>query len=300
MPKKRVILDATTLTKLQICDEYFNLSTNHNLILLGSKGKGLEGGSMMHEMLATYYKGQMNSLSRDDRFSSAISTGQLFITGCEVCIDPLQKCTVHTDHPFTGLETLTIEEAHDILANFQQYHEFWRNDSWTTINVEHVKGKVIYEDDELSLLWKAKIDWEVDNLEGFFSVDHKTASRREKTLETNNQFIGQAVVTEQGKVFVNKISTARSLKPEDKFERIALNYTKERMVEWISECAMWAYELIALSENGIYKHRYNACAGKYGPCVYNMVCNGQPNDRERIIREKYRVNDKVWDVTNEE
>ncbi len=306
---KRVILDATTLTKLQICDEYFNLSTNLNLIPLSGKGKGLELGSMMHEMLATFYRLQRDGKSYDERTSSAVITGQTFITGCEICIAHvsslkeqviLPKCTVHTDHPFTGLETASIEEAHDCILNFHQYCERWKNDSWTTINVEHVKGKVIYEDDELSLLWKAKIDWEVDNLEGFFSVDHKTMSRREDTLSLNNQFIGQSIVTEQTKVFINKIGTQKSLKPEEKFERVAINYTKERIAEWINECAQWAYELIALQESGVFKHRFTSCDRKYGHCLFKKVCSGQPTDRERLIMEQFKVNDKVWDVTNED
>lgn len=297
---KRVILDATTLTAFQLCEEYYNLRHNHNLIPIGGKGRGLEGGSMMHEMLATYYRTQMAGLHRDDRIASAISTGQTFITGCEHCINPDVKCIIHTDHPFTGLESLTIEEAHDVLGNFQQYVERWKNDSWTTVNVEYVKGKVIYEDDELSLLWKAKIDWEVDNLEGIFSVDHKTFSRRERTLNTDNQFIGQSIVTEQTKVFVNKIGTQKTVKPEEKFERITLNYTKNRMAEWINECASYAYDLLAIHESGSYRHRFKMCSGKYGPCRYNEVCEGEPSDRQRILLEKYKIADKVWDVTNDE
>jgi hypothetical protein len=296
---KRVILDATTLTKLQVCDEYYNLTTNLNLIPIGGKGRGLEGGSLMHEMLATYYR-LHNTFNLQDRLQAAVLTGQTFITGCEVCISGT-KCPIHTDHPFTGLESLTVEEAHDVIANFHQYHERWKNDSWSTVSVEHVKGKVIYEDDELSLLWKAKIDWEVDNLEGIFSVDHKTASRRENTLSLHNQFIGQSILTEQNKVFINKIGTQKSLKAEEKFERVAVNYTKSRQVEWINEAAGWAYDLISLVESGVYKHRMSSCqSSKYGPCRFHEVCEAEPNDRVRIINEKFKVNDKPWDVLNDD
>lgn len=298
MSKKRVILDATTLTAFQVCEEYLNLRHNHNLIPLSGPGRGIELGSMMHEMLRVYYGLSKEGKNRDERIGNAIATGQVFITGCEICLDDKQKCTIHTDHAFKGLVSATIEEAHENIQNFRDYTERWKNDSWTTINVEHVKGKVIYEDDELSLLWKAKIDWEVDNLEGIFSVDHKTASRREETISLNNQFIGQAIVTEQTKVFINKIGTQKSLKPEEKFERVALNYTKERIAEWINECASYAYDFIAMQESEIFRHKLTSCDRKYGKCIFRKVCEGQPTDRERLILEQFKVADKIWDVVN--
>ena len=289
----RIIMDSQVLTTLQICEVMLDLRFNHNLVPISGMGRPIEMGSMMHRMLEPYYLAKRKGKNRNDAAAIAIQYGNLVITGCEACIK--KECKEHKD-PYMGLQATSPEESHYVMDTFLQYHEFWKNDSWTTLNVETVKGKVIYEDDELSLMWKAKIDWEVDNLEGIFSVDHKTMSRREDTLSLNNQFIGQCVVTNQTKMFENKIGWQKTLKPNEKFERVALNYSKERIAEWIIETASYAYDLAALQEGKRYRHKFTSCSRKYGPCIFRKVCEGQPVDRERLLKEQFKVAERVWDV----
>lgn len=291
-------MDSQILSALQKCEEFLNLRFNHNLKPIGGENKGIQKGALMHIMLQHYYLSKRDGKGIDDAATEALRVGKLAIEGCQYCIAGM-KCTDHKEE-LKGFDGLEIEDALETIETFKQYHEFWRNDSWTTINVEHVKGKVIYEDDTLSLLWKAKIDWEVDTLEGMFSVDHKTASRRENTIDLNNQFKGQCIVTEQSKMFINKIGFQKTLKPNEKFERIAIPYTKEILSEWVIECASYAYDLMELHETGRYRHRQASCKNTFGACIFAPVCSGQPTDRERIIREKFKMADKVWDVNNDE
>lgn len=297
-PKRvRVVLDATTYNAFRLCEEFLNLRHNHSLVPLGGMGPNIEKGLMMHHMLETFYKAKKVGDNRDVRVQKAMQTGQLFITGCENCI--ALNCREHKDNPYRGLQNVNIDEAHNVQKTFLQYEEHWKNDSWTTLETEHVKGAVIYEDEGISVLWKAKIDWLIDNDEGIFSVDHKTTSRREEISSLDNQFIGQCVVTKQIKMYRNIIGYQTSLKPSEKFGREPVIYTKQRIAEWIMEVASYSYDLAALQESGRYRHNFTACKRKYGDCIFRKVCEGNPNDRQRLIEEQFKVAEKKWDISND-
>lgn len=292
----RVVLDATMFNSFQSCEEHFNLRFNHNLIPLSGMGRAIEMGGMMHDILEAYYKAKKNGDNRADSFAKGIAVGNQIIRSCEFCVKKV--CTIHKDNKFAGLINTDIDEAHQVMATFEQYHEFWKNDSWTTLEVEYVRGKVIYEDDEISVLWKAKIDWEIDNLEGIFSTDHKTMSKREDVLDLDNQFIGQTVVTGQTKMFRNVVGFQKSLKPNEKFFREAVNYSRERQAEWIMEVASYAYDLIAVQESKRFRHKFTSCRRRHN-CIFRKVCQGQPTDRNRLINEQFKVSDREWDVGND-
>lgn len=294
--KIRVVMDSQLMTGVQVCEEYYNLRFNHNLVPLTGMGRPIEMGRLMHHMMEAFYLGRKDHKSRQDCIQAGMAAAELYIKGCADCVT--ETCKVHIKDAFCGLESITLEQAQEVINTFLQYQERWKNDSWATIAVEHVLGKVIYEDDDISLLWKAKIDWLADNNEGIYSVDHKTMSRREETLTLNNQFIGQCVLTDQTRMFINKIGFQTSLKPEEKFERPAINYTRDRMAEWVMEAASYAYDLAMLHETGRYRHKFTSCSRKYGDCLYRKVCEGQPNDRERLIRDQFRTA-KKWDVVND-
>jgi len=290
-------MDSQILTAVQLCEEFLNLKHNHNLVPLSGPGKAIEKGLMLHEMLQPYYLAKKVGKKRDDAAQAALLAGQVFMTGCEFCI--AGKCDFHKERPVLGLRNCEPDEGHEVINTFLQYHEFWKNDSWTTIDVEKVKGKVIYEDEEISLLWKAKIDWLVDNEEGIFSTDHKTMGRREEKLSLNNQFIGQCVVTDQTKMFENIIGFQKSLKPEEKFLRVPYNFSKERIAEWIIETAGYAYDLVNVQERGVFRHKFISCRRRYGDCIFRKVCEGEPSDRERLLQSQFMVG-KPWDIGQED
>src|SRR5207247_7842048 len=72
-----------------------------------------------------------------------------------------------------------------VLNTCEQYAEFYRNDHWVPIEVDTVKGEVLYEDSEVRIIWKAQIDLVMDTNQGIFPVDHKTMKARRDTLTLN-------------------------------------------------------------------------------------------------------------------
>ena len=92
----------------------------------------------------------------------------------------------------------------------------------------------------------------------------------------------------------------KTLKPEEKFERIALSYSDRRKAEWINEVASYAYDLIEAQKNARYRHRFTSCQRAYGPCIFRRVCEGEPNDRARLLAKEFKVAERPWDVNNED
>src|SRR5579864_3562911 len=110
-----------------------------------------------------------------------------------------------------------------------EYFDYWRSDNFTIISAEDVKGEIIYEDSEIRILWKAKFDRIIDGAHGFISMDHKTMKQRRDTMSLNNQFIGQCRLLRARQVMIDKIGFQKSLKPSEKFERVLVNYSMDRI-----------------------------------------------------------------------
>jgi len=292
----RVVMDSQLRSALEKCPEYMNLRFNHNLVPLKGNNQGLEKGTMMHRMLENYYIARRDAKPLGEQISIALETGNLYIKGCSLCVAKI--CQVHKD-PYLGLESITIEDAQWVLETMVQYHERWKNDFWTPVEIEYVKGEVIYEDDNISLMWKAKIDTLMDTMEAVVSMDHKTESRAFPIIDLNNQFMGQAILTNQNKMVVNRIGFQTTSKPEEKFKREVKSYSDARKAEWIAESARYAYEYIDIVKNESYYHRWHSCKGTFGPCIFHNVCSGEPNDRARLLMENFKPADRIWDINNE-
>jgi hypothetical protein len=85
--KKNVIMDATTLSSLMSCARFFDIRMNHRLVSSRGRSNSLEVGSLIHKVLETYYKHQINGFPRVTSIGQALVEGQLFITGCPHCAD---------------------------------------------------------------------------------------------------------------------------------------------------------------------------------------------------------------------
>ena len=293
--KKNVVMDATVMTSLMSCERLTEFQFIHNLVPITGKGNSLEIGSLMHKMLETYYKTIRDGFPKTLAVSNAIASGDDYIVHGDDGQGLKNTPTDNTTHKNGSLNEIGYRYAKD---TFLQYCEFRKDDSWIPLEVEKVKGEVIYEDDDIRLLWKAKFDLVVDTNNGIFSVDHKTMKQKRDTISLNNQFMGQCVLQKTRNVIINKIGFQKSLKPEEKFTRLVIPYSASRLAEWIELAGYYAKYLISLQENNYFPPRFGHC-DKYFGCRFKDICESDVNLRTEMIRSKF-VKGDAWEIHDED
>jgi len=313
--KKNVILDATILTALMSCPRLGDFRYNHHFQSINGKSNSLECGSIVHIFLEYYNRGIIHGVKREQAIQLGFAAAETYIRGCTNCTDfvpspeiPKPVCG-HKPNEFPGVRNTPRDNETSphkrtgwqyVLDTCQQYMDFYRNDHWVPLEVEIVKGEVLYEDDEIRIMWKAKLDLVADTNQGIFPVDHKTMSQRRDTCSMNNQFMGQCLIQKTHRVMINKIGFQASLKPEEKFLRPPVNYSTARLMEWQTETLPYYAKLLLMyAETGHFPPNFGHCEGKYGNCAFLKVCEGDPDDRERIIKELFVVGPE-WNPTNDE
>lgn len=306
-PKKNVIFDATTLTSLMGCGRYTDLRFNYRFIAQKGKSNSLEVGTLIHKVLEVYYKHMINGFPRATAIGNALTAGQLYITGCVHCADATNKTPVckHEPGEYPGLtNTPEMNEKWTVgwrfsLDTCQQYFDFYKNDSFIPLAAEVVKGEVLYEDDEIRVLWKAKMDLILDtNQIGIVSMDHKTFKQRRDKTSLSNQFTGQCLLLKSRNVIKNNIGLQTTLKIDERLTREVISYSADRLLEWQSEILpYWAYKYVQFSESGYWPPDYAHCDTMFGPCMFKGVCEADRNMREEVLRNDFMVG-PVWDPTN--
>lgn len=279
IPKKNVILDSQILSTLMSCGRLTDFRFNLHLQSLGGKSVSLEMGSIVHKFLETYYQSIINGIKKTDAVGFAETAARAYILSPEV-----QNSS--NDDRAWALETCA------------QYLDYYKNDYWTPLEVEVTKGKVLYEDDEVRIMWKAKFDLISDTNQGIFPIDHKTMKQRRDTLTLNNQFKGQCILAGTRTMFVNKIGFQKSLKPDERFLRVMVNYTADSLIEWQSQILpYWVKVMLSYQEGEFWPPNYTHCENKYGFCQFKDVCEADRNVREEILGQNFVVGEP-WDPEN--
>lgn len=289
-PKKNVIFDATVLTALMNCETYLNYRHNMNLIPIAGKGNPLDAGSLVHLILQEYNRALIAGTKRQDAILIGMEAGQKFYTTESTSI-PEENIKAKNGH---------IEKVgyNYIVSTMEEYFERWKNSHWTPIEAERVVGHVIYEDDEMRILYKAKIDLMVDTYQdGICPVDYKTMKQRRDATSLNNQFRGQAILTKARTVYIEKIGWQASLKPEEKFTRQPISFSAAILAEQINTIVYYAKTLIALQESQYYPQRFTFC-DKFSGCLFREVCKSDPQNRQAVLNQHFIAGEQ-WDPNNE-
>ena len=280
-PKRNVIFDATLFNSLISCARFTDLRHNRDLVPIRGHSISLEMGSMVHKILEVFNDHVIKRFPRNIAVVAGMNAGEEYAKDIEL------------------MPNTPPEDRQLVLDTMTQYFEFWKNDSWIPLASETVRGRVLYEDDEIRIVWKAKLDVLCDTNEGIFPVDHKTMRQRRESASLNNQFIGQCLVCETRKMWVNKIGFQTSLKPNEKFMRVPIIYSAGRLLEWQSEILpYWAKIMIMYEEGNYWPPNFTHCDSKFGFCVFKPICEANPEMREEELRIAFVKGDK-WDPANE-
>lgn len=309
-PKHNVIFDATTLSSLMSCARYMDIRFNHRMTSSRGKSNSLEVGSLIHKVLEVYYKHQINGFKRETCIGQAMAAGQMYVIGCPHCVtttDGSKPACGHEPEEYPGMQN-TPEHSEKwttgwafALKTCEEYFEFYKNDSFIPLACEEVRGKVLYEDDEIRVLWKAKFDLIVDmNQGGIMSMDHKTFKQRRDKSSLSNQFLGHCMLLDTRNVIVNKIGLQSSLKIADRLSKEIVSFTGDRLLEWQGEILpYYAYKYIQFTESNYWPPDYTHCDNMFGSCMFKQVCEANRDMRGEILRNEY-VKAPVWDPTNKD
>lgn len=307
-PKQNIIFDATLLSGMA-CGRFFDFRYNHNFMQRSGKSNSLECGSIVHTVLETYYKNIINGIKRSDAIGFGLAAGQQYIAGCIHCTDfsgdGSPQCG-HKPNSYPGVfNTPADSEGYIIgwkwvLESCEQYFDYYKNDFWVPLEIEVVKREVIYEDDQIRVMWKAKLDAIMDTNQSIMPMDHKTMKQKREFVDLNNQFMGQSFLTKSRQVVKNNFGFQKTLKIPEKFTREIITYTADRLLEWQSEIVpYYAYRLLEYQNSGYYPPDYTRCEGKFGNCVFLSTCKADRNMREQELNINFIVGPK-WDVGNED
>lgn len=278
--KTNLMFDSQVFSTLMSCGRLTDFRFNLNLTGLHGKSVSLEMGSIVHTFLEYYYKSLISGLKKDQAQGIAYTAALEYSQSKDVT-------------------NATLDDREWALNTCEQYLTYYKNDFWTPLEVEVVKTKKLYEDDNIRIGWKAKFDLVSDTNQGIFPVDHKTMKQRRDTLTLNNQFIGQCLLMDTRMMFVNKVGFQKSLKPEEKFTRVNINYSADRLMEWQSEILpYWAYKYIEYSESGYWPPNFTHCENKYGNCMFQEACSVDRNLRHEVLASQFIVGE-IWDPSNE-
>jgi len=233
----------------------------------------------------------------------------LYVIGCPHCagfteVDGKPSCQ-HEPDEYPGLQnTPEHSEKWDVgwkfaLDTCEQYFEFYKSDSFIPLQVEHVKKEILYEDDEIRVGWKAKLDLIIDtNQIGIVSMDHKTFKQRRDKTTLNNQFSGHCLLLKSRNVIVNKIGLQTTLKINERLTREVISFSADRLIEWQSEILpYYAYKYVQYMESGYWPPDWTHCDNMFGACPYKQVCEADRGMREEVLRNNYQLA-PIWDPRN--
>ena len=294
-----ISFDSQLLTTLMGCPRLANERFNKDLVAKGGKSNSIEVGAIAHAILEFFNKALIDGKSRTDAIEIGFAAGKEYIAGYSETNKYIR------DVEENGVQN-TPEESTDkligwkyVLSTMEEYFDYYRNESWTVISAEETRKEIIYEDEDIRVLWKAKFDCIVDMQDGMMPVDHKTMKQRRDTLSLNNQFMGQCILTKSRTIVINKIGWQKSLEPHEKFLRGTISYSPDRLAEQINEVIPhYARMYIAYSQADYWPPNYTHCETKYGICDRKELCESDRHMRDDVNRVYFHKG-KKWDIDND-
>lgn len=274
MSKRIVAIDSQRLDAMQSCMYLYNLKFNEHWRQI-VKPHFLLSGSLMHDIFKQYYKLRIyrnrwhqNRKTHADIVDICLNTGRLLANRMDISISDIEK---------------TIGVCRD-------YFEFWENDSWDNIRaVEEVGGKILYDSEDLCILYEVKIDLVIHDNGRDTPVDHKHAGQRRDPNELSNQFKGYCWFLDTNYIIINEVGFQKTVPAKDKFRRHLIQYSQAMIDEWVANTVQWVKHTIWCDDNKIYPQNFTSC-DKYSGCDFKEpVCGKDPELRPYKLREIFQI-----------
>jgi len=266
----RVILsvDSQVLSKIQQCNQRAAYRHIDNIEKEDVENTALEKGLVVHEGMAEFY---------------------LFKHKVE--FETLRSQTVSRMESFaaakTSLSNADINECIDAMNGYMKEKQF---DSWKVLFhndeplVEKTFAKLLYQNEEVIILYTGVTDLVVEFGNLHPPVDHKTYSSYYKAAVMSNQFHGYCWARNAPNLIVNRIGLGKKIGQN---ERVIVSYTPEELEEWKNNATFDILNHYSQMKAGWFRKNYEACE-EYGGCTFKMLCNAKPSARPILIKVNYK------------
>jgi hypothetical protein len=278
--KKIFVVDSQILNTAQECERKANWTFGVNLEPL-TKPSYFEKGDLIHQILSAYYnmrkyrsRWHLNNKTHADIVHSCVIIGR--------------RAAIQMN--------LDIEDVEEVIHTFCEYATYRAADGWdNVVAVEEVGSKILYEDEQMLILYQFKIDLVLNLMNcNLMPVDHKSSSRRTRANEMSNQFKGYCWGLGVNNIIVNKIGFQKTLKPSEKFTYETISYQPDIISEWIEISTYYLKRYIRHSETGFFPPNFTSC-DKYSGCLFREICNKAPSGREYKLAQLFQER-RHWDV----
>lgn len=301
--QKIINIDSQILSSIMTCPKKTKLSFIDN-IRPAEKASALEKGELIHLPLEIYYSlmgscANLESSTYKDLFQSGISTvdkvHELELKSTEDRQTKIIDLAIEYARYRSTKMSLKMDECEEVIFQFSEYCNHYQHESLIALAVEEVGSRVIFQDNNLKIIYSFKIDLvaEDGNNTTIFPVDHKSSSRRQDPTSLNNQFIGYCWGLDVNTIVINTIGFQKSLKPSERFQRHILHIDNDRIAEWKRNVIYWVRNWLEMSEIDYYPMNYTSCKGQF-PCQYISICEANPEARDWRIERDYIIGEK-WD-----
>lgn len=311
MTKTILSFDSQNLNAIQSCARKAQLQFIENL-QPQTKAPALEKGDLLHKIMeiadgligscanlesetwqalmqAQMIPKDLLGAERDEKVNFALEAGRFFSTKMEI----------------------DSETSSSVIFQVKEYFDFYKNDPWSTLVVEEVATRVLYEDEEIQVLYNGKIDRVVEQGNVRAPMDHKSSERRQDPSSLSNQFIGYCWLLGCNHIIIDKIGFQKTLKPIERFQRYILTIDDSRIEEWRLNSISFILldhalrlEDIDAAVNFFKKAKkfkgqaelmnFTSC-DKYGSCTYSSICESSPEGRAWKKERDFIIGEQ-WDV----
>ena len=269
MTQRVMALDATMLNTLQACPYKLNLQFILNLRGL-TKPHFLDEGSLIHVMLWMYYQLKRDRVPFQERVERSLMYGRLMSPDLD----------------------LSMDECEIMYYQFKEYCKYYEDEDWSPIAFERPFSVLIYEDENLKVLYEGRVDLIVRISGGEqLVVDHKTMTRRSDLDQMSNQFMGYSYCLGINTVCVNRIGFQKTLAPKERFTRPMTSYNKERLEEWKANVIYWAKRGDEMILDGQFPMNQTSC-DKFGGCFYRPLCLAPQRTRSYLAMRNYKIGEE--------
>jgi hypothetical protein len=225
-------------------------------------------GIAIHELLADYYRGKKAGLDFNDIVTEAVKKFEVSAL---------------------SINGLLVEDIDTCISTFHEYTQFYQDrDHFEIVAVEETLSKVLYEDDNYTILWEGTQDLITYRQNINVPMDHKSEASKMTPTQLSNQFMGYCVLTGENRIERNAIGFQKTKKPVEKFYRTMYSYSNAQLKYWVTQTLKKAAKILQSYEQDEWIPNFYACDTLHRRgCGFRAVCIEDESMWPQIIEQNY-------------